>query len=75
MLLLLTLLLLLTFSCSLPCSYSFPLPLPPLLPSPQVGLGVCSGLVFTATGTLGLTSLQGTSHCKITAFLVLSIIR
>ena len=69
MLLLLTLLLLLTMLLLLPPAPS------PLLPSPQVGLGVCSGLVFTTTGTLGLTSLQATSHCKITAFLVLSIIR
>ena len=39
-----------------------------------VGLGLCCGLIFTATGTLGLTSLQRTSTCKITSFLVLSII-
>jgi hypothetical protein len=45
-----------------------------LLALDAVGLGLCSGLVFTATGTLGLTSLQKTSSCKITTFLVLSII-
>ena len=38
------------------------------------GVGLCCGLVFTATGTLGLTSLQRTSTCKITTFMVLSII-
>ena len=38
------------------------------------GVGLCCGLVFTATGTLGLTSLQRTSACKITTFMVLSII-
>merc|ERR1711936_805161 len=43
-------------------------------PFSTVGEGLFCGIMFLVTGVLGITSIRRTTYCKISAFLVLSIL-